>query len=109
MEGREIAWGALGSLIYFMQMPESDQSSKGYSMIRKLAKPKAQTPRKSHKKTRITDAKRNGKAKPIHPAVALLDEWLKDESGYDEETWPALKKALDEERDRVGARRLFDG
>ncbi len=38
----------------------------------------------------------------------LLEEWLADESGYDEKTWPKLKKALDEERQRVGARRLFD-
>lgn len=29
-----------------------------------------------------------------HPAVELLDEWLADESGYDEETWPELAKAL---------------
>jgi hypothetical protein len=40
--------------------------------------------------------------------IRLLDSWLADESGYDEETWPELKKALDEERRRVGARRLFD-
>lgn len=39
-------------------------------------------------------------------AIALLDEWLCDESGYDEETWPRLKRALDE--DRLSARRLFD-
>jgi hypothetical protein len=40
--------------------------------------------------------------------LALLKSWLADDSGYDEETWPQLKRALDEERDRVGARRLFD-
>jgi hypothetical protein len=39
--------------------------------------------------------------------IALLESWLKDESGYDEKTWPELKKALDREQDRVGARRLF--
>lgn len=39
--------------------------------------------------------------------VALLKTWLRDESGYDEETWPELKRALDEERAAVGARRLF--
>ncbi len=38
--------------------------------------------------------------------IALLDEWLQDESGYDEETWPELKKALD--RDRLSERKLFD-
>ena len=40
-------------------------------------------------------------------AVALLDEWLNDDSGYDEETWPELKKSLD--RDRLSDRKLFDG
>jgi hypothetical protein len=35
-------------------------------------------------------------------ALKLLDEWLKDESGYDEETWPELKEALD--RDRLSER-----
>ena len=42
-------------------------------------------------------------------AIALLKSWLKDESGYDEETWPQLKKNLERERRRSGARRLFDG
>lgn len=40
--------------------------------------------------------------------IALLKSWLQDESGYDEETWPKLKKALDDERRRQGARTLFD-
>ena len=45
------------------------------------------------------------KAKPM---IALFREWLSDESGYDEQTLPLLKKALNRERARVGARRLFD-
>lgn len=44
---------------------------------------------------------------PATRAIALLDEWLADDSGYDEETWPELKAALD--RDRLSARKLFDG
>ena len=40
-------------------------------------------------------------------AIALFKSWLADESGYDEKVWPRLKKALDRERERVGARRLF--
>jgi len=36
----------------------------------------------------------------------LLDEWMADESGYDEETWPELKAAL--ERERLSSRPLFD-
>jgi hypothetical protein len=39
-------------------------------------------------------------------AIALLDQWLSDQSGYDEQTWPALKEALD--RDRLCDRRLID-
>lgn len=40
-----------------------------------------------------------------HGAVRLLESWLEDESGYDEEAWPDLKKRLDE--DRPSSRRLF--
>jgi len=35
----------------------------------------------------------------------LFAEWIADETGYDEETWPQLKNALDE--DRLSARPLF--
>ncbi|OKH36708.1 hypothetical protein NIES2119_16930 [[Phormidium ambiguum] IAM M-71] len=44
----------------------------------------------------------------IEKVIQLLDEWMADESGYDEETWPELKAAIDRERDLVSARRLFD-
>lgn len=30
-------------------------------------------------------------------AIDLLDKWLADESGYDEETWPKIRKALEAE------------
>jgi hypothetical protein len=51
--------------------------------------------------------------KPMTPeqrerAIALLNEWMEDESGYDEAAWPELKEALNRERDAVGARRLFN-
>lgn len=39
-------------------------------------------------------------------AMALLDQWMNDDSGYDEETWPQLKKSLD--RERLSHRRFFD-
>ena len=39
--------------------------------------------------------------------IALLRSWLADESGYDEETWPELKKALEQERRRLRASSLF--
>ena len=38
-------------------------------------------------------------------AVRLLKKWLKDESGYDEETWPRLKEAI--EANRLSCRRRF--
>jgi len=38
-------------------------------------------------------------------AIRLLDEWLADESGYDERAWPIAKSAL--EAARLGTRRLF--
>lgn len=81
-------------------------------MIRKKPSVKPARTGKPRKKPKgggaTTSEERNGKASKMHPAIALMEEWLKDESGYDEEAWPALKIALNEERDRVGARRLFD-
>jgi hypothetical protein len=38
---------------------------------------------------------------------ALFAEWLADESGYDEETFPQLKAALEETRKSVSAQPLF--
>ena len=40
-------------------------------------------------------------------AIDLIDGWLNDDSGYDEQSWPELKTELD--RDRLAGRRLFDG
>lgn len=40
-------------------------------------------------------------------AVHLLKTWLQDESGYDEETWPKLKNAI--EAHRLSHRRRFHG
>ena len=31
-------------------------------------------------------------------ALQLLRQWMADKSGYDEETWPVLKKAIEENR-----------
>ena len=50
---------------------------------------------------------------PLNPeqvrnVIDLLDEWMADESGYDEETWPELKAAIDKERDLILAEKLFN-
>ena len=44
----------------------------------------------------------------IEKVIQLLDEWMADESGYDEETLPELQVAIDRQRDLVSAQRLFD-
>jgi hypothetical protein len=31
-------------------------------------------------------------------AIRLLDKWLADESGYDEDVWPRVKVAIEENR-----------
>ena len=40
--------------------------------------------------------------RPLSPrnaaAIALLEKWLADDSGYDEDTWPALKAGIEESR-----------
>ena len=33
--------------------------------------------------------------------IQVLDEWMADESGYEEETWPKLRAALDRERENI--------
>jgi hypothetical protein len=43
----------------------------------------------------------------IEQVVQILDEWMVDDSGYDEETWTELKTSLNLERDQINARRLF--
>ena len=43
----------------------------------------------------------------LQESLGLIDEWLGDESGYDEQSWPDVKKGLD--RERLSSRRLFDG
>lgn len=87
-------------------------------MIRKSslrAKPKPKSKKKPKAKPKMDLAEAKAVIKGLKAAtpqaakvLALLQTWLDDESGYDEEAWPELKKALDAERDRVGARRLFD-
>jgi hypothetical protein len=43
----------------------------------------------------------------IEHFMQILDKWIADESGYEEETWSDLKTALNRERDQVNARRMF--
>ena len=38
-------------------------------------------------------------------AIALIEKWLADESGYDEQIWPGLMRNL--EKQRLSSRKLF--
>ena len=40
-------------------------------------------------------------------AIRLLREWMADESGYDEQVWPTVRKVLEE--NRLSYRARFDG
>lgn len=39
-------------------------------------------------------------------ALALLDEWIADDTGYDDRVWPMLKKTI--EANRLSERKLVD-
>jgi hypothetical protein len=86
-------------------------------MIRKTSKKASESSRKTNRGATNHDEIGEAVAaldrlEPTSPKakriIALLRSWLTDESGYDEETWPALSRSLDRERARVGARKLFD-
>ena len=49
----------------------------------------------SAQKARIAEIKQRAKNQA---AIDLLEGWLQDESGYDEEVWPGIKKAIEENR-----------
>jgi hypothetical protein len=52
---------------------------------------------------------RKGERRPNVAAIRLLDEWMADDSGYDEESWPELKEAIDRNRREAGQyRKLFE-
>ena len=43
------------------------------------------------------DAK-SSQMKKNQKVIELLNEWLADESGYDEREWPAIKKLIEDNR-----------
>jgi len=58
--------------------------------------------KKDQKDTIAAAVQRLEELKPETPQaaslIALLRSWLTDESGYDEQTWPKLKAALNQAR-----------
>lgn len=59
-----------------------------------------------HMPSPASAARQNEPSERKQRLLQQLDEWLADDSGYDEETWPKLKTAL--EQDRLSSRSLFD-
>jgi hypothetical protein len=57
--------------------------------------------------SQITHAREilNLQKKKNEEAISLIKQWLADESGYDETTWPLVKKSLEE--NRLSGRRRF--
>jgi hypothetical protein len=45
------------------------------------------------------------RARMNRAAIELLDRWLEDESGYDEQAWPLAKQAIEE--NHTGPRQVF--
>ena len=39
-------------------------------------------------------------------AIELIENWLADESGYDDEAWPRLKRSIEE--NRLSYRKRFE-
>ena len=63
-------------------------------------------------KLAVLDFSRRLKERENRPnlgAIRLLDGWMADDSGYDEENWPDLEEALDRNRREAGQyRKLFE-
>jgi hypothetical protein len=59
----------------------------------------------SMKKNRPGEPSAQNRAQ-VNKVKALFQEWLQDSSGYDEETWPQLKRALSENHSKL--HKLFD-
>ncbi len=61
---------------------------------RKNTKPKTEARKRASKATTVA-SKITSERKRAIQAIALIDEWLADDSGYDQQNWPKLKQALD--------------
>ncbi len=42
------------------------------------------------------DKSRTAQKKKNQAAIRLIEQWLADESGYEEENWPQIEKAINE-------------
>ena len=63
------------------------------------AEHKKQQSKKDHSSSSAADAS-------VEKVKRLFDEWLHDTSGYDEQTWPQIKKSLNDNHSTTHS--LFD-
>jgi hypothetical protein len=86
-----------------MLFGDPQNSEKGRLTVVKRASSRPKTPRLSNSKpakraaiaaTLESIEKIEAETAKAAEVIALLKSWLTDESGYDEKTWPKLKKAL---------------
>jgi hypothetical protein len=56
-------------------------------------------------RTEVPDTGQLAGLTSLDDVLLLLDQWIADESGYEEATWDELKAALDE--DRLSDRQFF--
>ena len=87
-----------------LEMQARAQTSGGASLLRSKSA-SDDTPemsRESGSRSKRQEARQRNRA-----TQALLSDWLADDSGYDEETWPELKSALEEIRSSAAEGRLF--
>jgi hypothetical protein len=75
-------------------------------LIQDMALDRLQTVGVWHEKSKRAPDANGGHGDHAEDVIHLLDEWMADESGYDEKTWPELKAGL--ERERLSSRHLFD-
>jgi hypothetical protein len=104
-------WPNSGYTSSMTKQPEGNMIRRQPSPRRRSAAVKSSKDTKRANAIRDTLAELDGLEATAPNVKALIDlfrGWLNDESGYDEETWPKLKQALNRERARAGARRLFD-
>lgn len=80
---------------------EIDQLPADRARSERLQQPPKSTAELFRQVDRATLRRRNAKVRQ------LIQTWLNDESGYEEETWPLLKRRLNRNR-AGGQRKLYD-
>ena len=85
---------------------KAQQDSRTSQLLHGKTRPVQKKKSASREGRRASQGKTEIHAQGNAAARRLLSKWLADESGYEEDTWPLLKQALEENRSS-SQRRLF--